>query len=104
MVYGDDFLHDIIGSLIVHYYKLNKPIFRMFFFDGNEIHVAAIERILQKLRNIIELIKLCDSVRLYCCSLLLVYESDKTAKLNYKVIITLISSLYVMNVHGKSWG
>ena len=61
----------------------------MFFFDGNEIHVAAIERILQKLRNIIELIKLCDSVRLYCCSLLLVYESDKTAKLNYKVIITL---------------
>ena len=60
----------------------------MFFFDGNEIHVAAIERILQKLRNIIELIKLCDSVRLYCCSLLLVYESDKTAKLNYKVIIT----------------
>lgn len=64
--------------------------FRMFFFDGNELHVAAIERILQKLRNIIELIKLCDSVRLYCCSLLLVYESDKTAKLNYKTDIRII--------------
>jgi molybdenum cofactor biosynthesis enzyme len=58
----------------------------MFFFDGEVMHVAAIERILQKLKNIIELIKLCDSVRLYCCSLLLVYESDTTVKLNFKVV------------------
>lgn len=64
--------------------------FRMFFFDGKEIHIAAIERILLKLRNIIELIKLCDSVRLYCCSLLLVYESDKIGKLNFKTDIRII--------------
>ena len=50
------------------------------------MHVDAIERILQKIGNIIELIKMCDSVRLYCCSLLLVYESDKSGNRNFKVI------------------
>ncbi|XP_063693597.1 inositol hexakisphosphate kinase 3-like [Bolinopsis microptera] len=65
--------------------------FRMFFFDGKEMHTAAIDRILHKLTNIIELIRLCDSVRLYCCSLLLVYESDKTGNLtNVKTDIRII--------------
>lgn len=80
-------------------YKMNKlqgralttdtvfDAFRMFFTDGKKTRYEVISSLLQKLYNIINSIEQVN-IRLYCCSLLLVYESDITA--GHKIDIRII--------------
>jgi len=80
-------------------YKMNKMMgrtlttdtifdaFRMFFTDGKKTRYQAISSFLQKLYNITNSIEQAN-IRFYCCSLLLVYESDVTAtqKIDIRII------------------